>query len=271
VILESHIQNFIQSINNKEIFIYGAGYVADVFFKALKKNKLEKQVKGFLVSSIGNIDKVIHGYLVRTVDEVIIGSRTIICIAVHEIYKKEIEEILFQKGISNYIWIYPILYELYLGDPIREKEWINIKKIIKQQLENYGIAIRWAAIDDYYGKSQGGFALYKKAIALHSDNYTAEERTKQFIGLIETWSNIGYLEEYQISLDRNYKVIDGEHRLTLALYHGQEEICCKVYREENIHTNKALITRQSLIEGEFYQEEIMKIENINQYLESIVL
>ena len=269
--LESNIQKFIQFINNKEIFIYGAGYVAEVFFKSLKKNKLEKQVKGFLVSSTGNVDEVIHGYLVRTVDEVIIDSKTIICIAVHEIYRKEIEEILFQKGISNYIWIYPILYELYLGNPIKEKEWINIKKIIKQQLENYGIAIRWAAIDDYYGKCQGGFVLYKKAMALHSDYYTAEERTKQFIRLIQMWSNIGYLEEYQISLDRNYKVIDGEHRLTLALYYGQEKICCKIYKEENIHTNKAIITKQSLIEGGFQWDEIMKIENINQYLESIVL
>lgn len=260
-----------QLINNREIFIYGAGYVADVFFKALKKNKLEQQVKGFLVSYTNSKDKVIHGHLVSTVDKVIIDNRAIVCIAVHEVYKKEIEEILFQKGVANYIWIYPFLYELYLGSPVKEKEWISIKKIMKQQLENYGIAIRWAAIEDYYGKSPGGLALYKKAMALHSDNGTVEERTKQFIRLIQTWNHIGYLEEYQISLDKNYKVIDGEHRLTLALYHNQEKICCKIYKEENIHTNKALITKQSLIEGGFYQEEIMKIENINQYLESIVL
>lgn len=264
-------EEFIELISDKKILIYGAGYVAINFLEALKRNGLIGQIRGFAVSQITETKKYIRSFPVQSIDRVIVDDETIICIAVHEALKEEIESVLLHKGFNNYIWIYPFLYSLYLGNPVKEGEWIDTKKFMRSCQERYGMAVRWAAIDDYYGNCPGGLDLYQKAMAMHGSMDTIKARTDSFLKLIKDWDSIGYNDRWQISIDRNYEIIDGEHRVALAFYHGQPQIRCKIYDGENMHGEKALMTKQALLEGGFTMEEIELLDGINLYMKQAVL
>lgn len=264
-------KELIEIISDKKILIYGAGYVALNFLEALKRNGLEEQVLGFAVSQITETEKYIDSLPVRSIDQVPVDDETIICIAVHEALKEEIEAVLLHKGISNYIWIYPLLYSLYLGNPVKEGEWIDTKKLMRGYKERYGMAVRWAAIDDYYGNCPGGLDLYQKAMAMHGSMDTIKARTDRFLKLIQDWDSMGYNARWQISIDRNYEIIDGEHRVALAFYHGQPQIRCRIYDGENMHGEKALMTKKVLLEGGFTMEEIELLDRINLCIKQAVL
>lgn len=264
-------EELIELLSDKRILIYGAGYVAHNFLEALKRNKLQGQLQGFVVSQKTENKDDIESFPVSSVDQVTVDDETIICIAVHEVLKDEIEDVLLQKGIFNYIWIYPFLYSLYLGKPVKEGEWIDIRKFIPDDRRRYGLAIRWAAIDDYYGKRPGGFALYKKAMAMHGTAESTQMRANRFAELIRNWESNGYDAGWQISIDRNYEMIDGEHRVALALYHGQPQIRCRIYDGENMHGEKVLMTEKALLEGGVSPEEIDILDGINLYIRRTVL
>ncbi len=265
------VDEFTGLVSDKKILIYGAGYVAANFLEALKKNGLEGQVLGVIVSRLPETMEYVGTFPVRTIDQIAVDDETIICIAVHEALKEEIEAVLQQKNLLNYIWIYPFLYSLYLGKPVREGEWADIRKFIPQYKERYGMAVRWAAIDDYYGNCPGGFGLYQKAMAMHGSPAAIKARTDGFLKLIKNWDSMGYDARWQISIDRNYEIIDGEHRVALAFYHGQSQIRCRVYDGENMHGEKVLMTKKALLEGGFTMEEIELLDRINLYMRQTVL
>ena len=264
-------EEFIELITDKRILIYGAGYVALNFWEALKRNGLEEQIRGFVVSQIAETQKYIGALPVQSIDQAAVDDETIVCIAVHEALEEEIEAALLQKGISNYIWIYPFLYNLYLGNPVKEGEWIDTKEFIRGYEQRYGLAVRWAAIDDYYGKCPGGLDLYKKAMAMHGSMDTIKARTDRFLNLIQDWGSIGYDDRWQIAIDRNYEIIDGEHRVALALYHGQPQMRCRIYDGKSMHGDKVLMTKKALFDGGFTIGEIEILDKINLYIKHTVL
>lgn len=265
------VDEFIKLISEKKILIYGAGYVAAVFMEALKKHGLEKNVYGFCVTdSIGEQNHM-GEFWVKPISQIGVLGNTVVCIATHEVSKRGIEAILLQKGISDYIWIYPFLYTLYMGKPLKEGQWIDVRKMILKNENLYGMAVRWAAIDDYYGNFQGGFYLYTKAMKIHCNAATAEDRANSFIGLIQNWDTHGYDETCQIVINTDYEVIDGEHRVALALYHNQKLLQCKIYNGQNLHEEKALMTKEVLLMGGFTQEEIKILDGIIRCIKNNML
>lgn len=163
------------------------------------------------------------------------------------------------------------MYSLYLGKPVREGAWIDTKKLIPGCDDRYGLAVRWAVIDDYYGNCPGGLDLYKKAMAMHGSEDTVKVRAGRFIELIQDWERVGYHAGQQIAIDRNYEIIDGEHRVALALYHRQPQIRCRIYDGENMHGEKVLMTKKTLLEGGLTPEEIDVLDGINLQMKQIVL
>lgn len=264
-------EEFIQLIQNKRILIYGAGYVASIFVEALKKHGLEKSIYGFAVTENVPEQRRFEEYWVKSIDQVDIADNIIVCIAVHEAVERQIETTLLQKGIINYIWIYPFLYTLYMGQPVKEKQWIDVNKMILQYGNTYGMAVRWAAIDDYYGNFQGGLDLYKKAMKIHCSEATAEERAHSFIGLMQNWDVRGYDANQQISINLDYEIIDGEHRVSLAFYHHQRFLQCKIYKEQNMHKEKVLMTKDILLAGGFTQKELERLDGVKEYIKKSAL
>lgn len=270
MIICNNAQEFVECIADKKILIYGTGYVAHIFLEALKKRKLEKQIQGFVVSCHSRSVDEIEGIPVNEIEEILIDEDTVVCIAVHESFKLEIELTIVKRGWKNYIWIYPYLYNLYYGAPIRVGEPVEIGKLVSRDTDRYNVALRWAAIDNYYGKCSQGFYLYRKAMALHANMRTAEARKESFKKLIQSCDEFGYDDKKQIIINDVYEIIDGEHRVTVGLYHGKQKIGCTVYLGENLHSEKVLFTKRVLLEGGFTKEEMDILDHINLIIKDLI-
>lgn len=225
--------DLLKIIEKKDIVIYGTGYVSENFYTMLKIQKLAHKVKCFVVSDSTKICKNIYNVPVKVFEEEIDEikrSDIYVCIAVHESIKSEIEKYLLKYNINNYVWVYPYIFELVLGIPIINHIEIETKKIIFQQkYDSYAFAVRYLAIDNYYGQNEKGYELYLKALYLQCEKKTAYKRLDNFIQLIKSWEKNGYQDNYTIKIDEKYRLIDGTHRLTLACYYGMERIYCDVF------------------------------------------
>lgn len=270
VIVCYNTKEFLQYISNKKIMIYGTGYVALNFLEALQKRGLDNRIQGFVVSKKSWEQRDIKGFPIKEIDEIFVSNEIVICIAVHESIKAEVESILLQKGFLHYLWIYPCLYHLYYGDPVKEREWVNIRELIPRDSDRYKVALRWAALEDYYGNCPQGFYLYRKAMALHANMRTVEAREAGFRKLIQNFDEFGYDSEKQIAINEEYEIIDGEHRLTIAFYHGMQKIKCKIYSGENLHNEEVLMSKRVLIEGGFTEKEMDILDNINLTIRDLI-
>lgn len=256
--------NILNLLRNKGIYIYGAGYVSNLFYEKLKRENLGKNLKGFIIT-FRNFKKENFGYRVSSIDEVKICEDDIICIAVHETLLKEIESILLERGIKNYIWVYPYLYDPVVDtNQVERIEWVDIKKFKPSMEGQYGIALRCYAIEEYYGKNREGYRMYERGMAVYSDLRTARLRKERFKRLILNWEEKGYLENELIYINEDYDVVDGEHRMALAIYHQLDRVKCRFCAGGNIHEKYAKMTAEVLRENDFSEDELRKLDEINR-------
>ena len=96
------------------------------------------------------------------------------------------------------------------------------------------MAMRFLVIDQYYGKNDRGADVYKKLSQLHCSRTTAQKRLEQFENLIRDWDKRGYDPQSIIRITDKNEIIDGTHRMALALYHGLREVRCDVYQNVEI-------------------------------------
>lgn len=249
-----------------KIVIYGAGYVAKRFYESLKKRGLAEKIECFVTSKE---EKSIFCELpVASINNFSNEESTVICIAVHESIKDEIIELLERKEYYNYVWIYPFQYQLMLGKPLRKAVKVSLADIVLKEKEYYGLAIRYLAIEQYYNKNEIGYEMYVKAWSLSCGIKTAQARLDSFIKLIKIWESEGYDESRPSSILDNNDIIDGAHRIALAVFEKREHIVCDIYSklEESleVHTNDVKMTRGSLEKAGFSQDKIDIIENIRK-------
>ena len=253
-------------LEKKEFVIYGTGHVAQKFLKVIQKEHLDKNLKCFAVS-FGEKEPI-EGIAVKNIRE--IEKDSLVCIAVHNSLLNEMTGTLQDVGIDHYVWIYPYLYELLLGEPIKTDVKIKVDDIIRTCGDDYRIAIRCAAIDHYCGKNTNGFDWYMKSQALHCSMKTAEERLRRFCKLISDWQRLGYDESKRILINDNYEIIDGNHRVALAWYYGQEEIKCEIFGGNisacEVHGENAMLTKRILLQNGFSLQEIQELDKINQMI-----
>lgn len=261
----NNVDQLITMLETKKIIIYGVGYIAGLFLETLKKHGLEKNIVCCVVSEIlKNADRRFEKLEIKQINEFDIAEDMIICIAVHESFVREIESTLEDINVSNYVWIYPYLFDLYYGSPIKKGMWIDMGKLLPKDKERYALAVRWAAVADYYGKCPNGFVWYKRAMTYLHNASAAEHRIEIFTQLIRNWEKAGYDGEHEIAINEDYEVLDGEHRMAVALYHGERMIKAKVYRGKNINSEKSFMKKNMLIEGGFSEDEIKQLIDINE-------
>lgn len=261
----NNVDQLIELIKEKKFIIYGTGYIASLFRKTLKKRGLEKNISGFVVSEIAkNVDRNFEGFEIKQINEVDFEGDMVVCIATHDSFVKEIESMLKQNAVTNYIWVYPYLFDLYYGYPLKRGEWIGMKELFPKDKERYAIAVRWAAVADYYGKCPNGFAWYKRAMTSLHNASAAEARIKEFKKLIQNWEISGFDGKHEIAINENYEILDGEHRMAVALYHGERTIKCRIYSGENINSEKSFMKKKMLIECGFNEEEMKRLDDINE-------
>lgn len=262
-------EQLIDLLSNEKIIIYGTGHVALKFYRALKKLDIDKNIVCFAVTSFVEEDKTLKGIPVKPIETLKLQEEEVICIAVHEAVKAEIIETIYRLKINvRYIWIYPYLYELLLGKPIYKDVTIKLNKVLGTCMEDYRMAIRYAAIDHFLGKNEAGFSMYKKAQALHSSEKTAEERLVKFCELIKNWQSGGYDWKSKIFINTQYEIIDGNHRVALASYYKEKTILADVFSADvdivDIHGKNAMLTKKTLLAAGFSPEEIKSLDDINK-------
>lgn len=101
----------------------------------------------------------------------------------------------------------------------------------KNGYSRWDIVVRYLAVENYYEKNDFGFDLYRKMQEKRIKPEYVEASVDKFKELIKSYEEKGYDKNSEIVLDSNLNLVDGSHRMALALYHGQKNISCKVYNE----------------------------------------
>ena len=154
-----------------------------------------------------------------------------------------------------------VMRNFYYNATVKHMKY-NVEEIFLQQnlLKGYNrldTVVRYLAVEEYYGKNDYGFRLYEKMQGKRIDKAYVTGSVERFRNLIESWEKNGYSDDSEISLDRNLLIIDGSHRMALALYHGIKDISCKVYK------NKTSIDYglSWFVQNDFTVEEMNIIQN----------
>jgi len=144
---------------------------------------------------------------------------------------------------------------------------INVCDLFYQQnrvggFNRLDIIVRYLAIENYYGKNNYGFDMYCKMQEKRMGKEYAKVSVAAFKRLIKSWEDNGYDDESEIECDNNLFLLDGSHRMALALYTGQNIVSCKVYS----YRNEVLYGKNWFIENGFTLKEIELILNKNEEL-----
>lgn len=125
-------------------------------------------------------------------------------------------------------------YKITVKHMTYDVEEIFIQQNLLSGYNRLDTVVRYLAIEEYYGKNNYGFNLYKKMQGKRINEEYVKGSVERFRALIESWDKKGYNSSSEITLDNNNFLIDGSHRLALALYHRISNISCKVYKKNTV-------------------------------------
>lgn len=248
-------EQFFKAVEGKNIIIYGDGYVGKQFLKTLRHNGMEEKVVCFTRTAVSG-DGIVDGIKLKSLKDIKTLQNSIICIAVHESNKDEIIKNIEANEIYNYIWIYPVLHSLIIGNPIMKNVKIPVKKILESNLDDYRIAVRYLAIENYYGKNTIGYDIYLKLMELHTSHETAVKRLSTFIKLIKDWEKLGYDDTKSIDILENGILIDGTHRFALGVYFGLSNMSCNIYDAQKYSNCFEISGEDAVMSKEVVKEKI---------------
>jgi len=257
----------LERLGEKKLIVYGTGHVAHKFYKALQKHSLQGNIQCFVRTGAVSAGEFFEGMPVYGFQEVSIEEDNLICLAVHESLLDEIEEAV-RRVTGQYLWIYPYLYELMLGEPEQTNVELDIKLLLKSFCHDLRLGVRLAVIEQKFDRNNYGFDYYIRAQMLHCGKDTATQRLSRFLELIDRWKRSGYEKRYAVSVNQNVEVIDGNHRLAMAVYTGQPTIFGNIYptrlSASEIHGQAAMLSEGLLTGHGFTVYEIQRLEEIQQ-------
>lgn len=98
----------------------------------------------------------------------------------------------------------------------------------KSDFQRYDMIVRLLAVENYYGKNEIGFNLYYRMQSARMGKQWADKAVGIFKDLIKSYEQNGYDDKSEIELDCNLHLIDGSHRMAMAMYHQVPKISAKV-------------------------------------------
>ena len=137
----------------------------------------------------------------------------------------------------------------------------HTEKLLSYQFKNgkfnrYDIVVRYLAAEDHLGKNNYGFKLYRK-MQEKRGYVVVEEAVERYKKLIDDIDKNGFDPHSQLPVGKNQELIDGAHRLALALYFKEPLLPLKL-RKVPFETDYSL---QWFKEHGFDQNELGMIEN----------
>ena len=139
-----------------------------------------------------------------------------------ERFRMEHPEDFFDMKINGILSNTPII-----GQQIFSVRDLLLAQFVDGEAVFYDIAVRLLAIEHYYGKNDIGYGLYSR-MQEHSGNGTFW--LNRFKRLINSYETNGYENDNPLALDEKLHIMDGAHRLSLALYHGNELIPAQIHQ-----------------------------------------
>lgn len=92
----------------------------------------------------------------------------------------------------------------------------------------YDMIIRLLAVENYFGKNKYGFDMYSRMQGARVKPEYVSESVEKFKNLITSYEKKGYDNASEIELDNQLHLIDGSHRMALAMYYDIKTINAKV-------------------------------------------
>ena len=145
----------------------------------------------------------------------------------------------------------------------------DVRELFFQQntavsFNRYDMIVRLLAVENFYGKNDCGFELYRKMQAARMGTDWVEPAVNRFKDLIVSYEQKGYDKNSAIIIDKNFNLVDGSHRMALAMYYKQYDILCKVIPEKEDISYGI----EEFIEYDFSDEEIAIIQNRYELLKN---
>ncbi len=260
------VSELLNEMFNNKVMIYGAGYTARRIYKTVCEHGLKKNVVCYITSKESK-EKDIDGLEVIPVDRIKNEPGTMICIAVHEAVRDEIIGLLQARGFTEYVWVYPFLYGLILGEPIQKNVRIPLCDIWKAARNTYSVAFRYLAAEQYYGLRNDGYEIYMRGLSIFNSEEISKKRLEKCIELLKSWDENGYDESQVVSLMEDKYPIDGTHRIAIAMIKKMDYIVCDVYPSskdiEEVHGN-ASFPKERASEMGLDEDTIRILEETNR-------
>lgn len=225
---DSSLCELMQKISKEYFYIFGAGVIAKRFYVELKNRNMLEYFCGFIVSQ--PTCELFLEENVFSIDEINEKDNPFICLAVHDVSVDELESQLVKYRFSNYLWIYPILLEMEIGEPVMVNQWRNPKTIVANMQAIWAYAIYYLAIEDIDVGNGIGQELYMWLYARGCTSETARKRLEKLREIIYNFNRKKH-DDFPIRINEEENLIaDGAHRLILATYYNLPKILCDIYR-----------------------------------------
>ena len=223
-------EEFLRMPEGAGLWVFGTGFVAEMFWYALERHGLTDRVRGFLVSACPDGARF-HDRPVRAVSGAEIPPETTVCLAVHESAAGEVLPLL--EGRTKRIFpVYPYLTELCYGTPSRTAV-VPLRGLLERQDSSYcWLTVRYAAAKARLGRSERPSMaedLYLRAMAMHTGRVTAARRLGAFAKLIDDMGAEGWREDRPAFVLEDGRIIDGLHRTACAACLGIRNVPVKVF------------------------------------------
>lgn len=233
-----------EKLKQYHLLIFGTGFVAEMFYRALVANKLEKQIQAFVVSEVKEMS--FHGVPVKKWDGSV-PEQTLLCLAVHPAL---LGDFPFMKT-ENILQVYPILYDLLYGKPIASHELKAISELLNMQNKaEHWLAARMIGIEGIRKDDPEKQQLYQKLMSCHCSSHTAKRRFEDLKKLISSIEKNGITED--VLLDEDGRIIDGLHRIAVSVELGIDQVPCTVYKKSTLYDE--LLTEKNRLTTEYLKE-----------------
>lgn len=221
------ISKLIQLISAEHLVIYGNGYIAKRLYNCIKKMGYANHIENVAVTDSINGEIGVHGKKVVSICD--INKNSLILVAVHNTVADEMKRILKKLGFVNYVWIYPFLFDLEFGNPIRKDELVPMKVLTQCLPAFYNPAIYYLSLMEFCHNGQHDGDLYVKMLSTYTTHDVAKKRWDNFCFRLKECLERGYLQDYNIKINESYILLDGLHRLVLAKWFHVTELIADVY------------------------------------------
>ena len=95
----------------------------------------------------------------------------------------------------------------------------------------YDMIVRLLAVEDFFGMNNFGFDFYRRMQAARNDKEWVDPAVERFKALILSYQKNGYDDKSMIKLDKNLHLVDGSHRMAMAMYYGIPYINASICRQ----------------------------------------